>query len=63
VLKRIFELKEDRAGVWRRLSDEELHNMYTSPNVIRAFKSRRMRMKGHVARVERCKMHKKLCMV
>jgi len=53
VLKRIFELKEDRAGVWRRLSDEELHNMYTSPNVIRAFKSRRMRMKGHVARVER----------
>jgi len=36
-------------GGWRRLHNEELHNLYTSPNIIRVIKSRRMRWKGHVA--------------
>jgi hypothetical protein len=42
VLKRIFGLKrEEVAGEWRRLNDEELHNLYVSPNIIRVIKSRR----------------------
>jgi len=37
------------AGGWRRLHNEELHNLYTSPNIIRVIKSERMRWAGHVA--------------
>jgi len=36
-------------GGWRRLHNEELHNLYASPNVIRVIKSRAMRWLGHVA--------------
>jgi len=44
LLKRIFGPKrEEVAGGWRRLHDEELHNFYTSPNAVRMKKSRRMR--------------------
>jgi hypothetical protein len=35
---------------WRKLHDEELHNLYASPNIIRAIKSRRIRWVKHVAR-------------
>jgi len=35
---------------WRRLQNEELHNLYVSSNIIRVIKSRRMRRDGHVAR-------------
>jgi hypothetical protein len=38
-------------GVWRKLHNEELHNLYTSPRIIRIIKSRRMRWAGHVARM------------
>jgi hypothetical protein len=38
-------------GGWRKLHDEELHNFYFSPNIIRIIKSRRMRWAGHVARM------------
>jgi hypothetical protein len=37
---------------WRKLYNEELHNLYPSPDVIRMIKSRRMRWEGHVARME-----------
>jgi hypothetical protein len=37
-------------GDWRKLHNEELHNVYSSPNIIRMIKSRRMRWAGHVAR-------------
>jgi hypothetical protein len=37
-------------GGWRKLHNEELHNLYPSPNIIRMIKSRRMRWAGHVAR-------------
>jgi hypothetical protein len=37
------------AGGWRRLHNPELHNFYTSPNIIRVIKSRRMRWVGYVA--------------
>jgi hypothetical protein len=37
--------------VWRKLHNEELHNLYSSPDIIRQVKSRRMRWAGHVARM------------
>jgi len=40
------------AGGWRRLHNEELHNLYASPNIIRVIKSRKMILVGHVARTE-----------
>jgi len=54
VLRRIFEPKrEEVAEGWRRLRNEEVHNLYTSPNIITMIKSRRMRWAGHVAHMGR----------
>jgi hypothetical protein len=51
VLRRIFGPKRDGAtGEWRRLYNEELNYLYSSPNIIRVIKSIRMRWAGHVAR-------------
>jgi hypothetical protein len=36
---------------WRELHNEEIHNLYSSPNIIRIIKSRKMRWAGHVARM------------
>jgi hypothetical protein len=53
VLRRIFGPKRDEVtGEWRKLYNEELHNLYSSPDIIRQVKSRRMRWAGHVARME-----------
>jgi hypothetical protein len=50
VLRRIFGSKRDKVtGEWRKLHNEELHNLYSSPDIIRQVKSRRMRWAGHVA--------------
>ena len=52
VLRRIFGLKNDEAiGEWRKPHNEELNDLYSSPNIVRVIKSRRMRWAGHVARV------------
>jgi hypothetical protein len=52
VLKKIFGPKRDVAtGDWRRLRNEELNDLYSSPNIIRVVKSRRIRWAGHVARM------------
>jgi hypothetical protein len=51
VLRRIFGPKwEEVAGGWRRMHNEEFHNLYASPNIIRLMKSMRMRWAGHVDR-------------
>jgi hypothetical protein len=52
VLRRILgPMKEEGSRDWRRLHNEELHNLYTSQNIIRVIKSIRMRSVGHAARM------------
>jgi hypothetical protein len=52
VLRRIFGPKRDEVtGEWRKLHNEELHILYSSANISRQIKSRRMRWAGHVARM------------
>jgi hypothetical protein len=52
VLRRIFGQKRDEVtGDWRKLHSEELHILYSSPNIIGQIKSRRMRRAGHVAHI------------
>jgi hypothetical protein len=48
VLRRILGPKREVERGWRRLHNEELHNLYSSPNIIRVIKSRMMRRAGHV---------------
>jgi hypothetical protein len=53
MLKTIFGPKRDGITVgWRKLHNEELHNLYFSPSIIRIMKSRRMRRAGYVARMQ-----------
>jgi len=52
VLRRIFEPKRDEiTGEQRKLHNEELNDLYSSPNIVQVIKSRRMRWAGHVARM------------
>jgi hypothetical protein len=52
VLSRIFGPKTDEVtGGWRKLHNEELHDLYSSSSIIRIIKSRRMRWAGHAARM------------
>jgi hypothetical protein len=58
MLRRIFGRKRDEAiGGWRKLHNEELHNLSSSPNSITLIKSRRMRRAWHVRRAGRQGMH------
>jgi hypothetical protein len=53
VLRRLFGPRRDEVtGVWRKIRNEGLNNLYCLPNTLRVIKSRRMRWAGHVARME-----------
>ena len=52
MLRRIFGPKRDEVtGEWRKLYNEELKGLYSSPNIVRVIKSRKMRWAGHVPRM------------
>jgi hypothetical protein len=54
LLRRIFgQGRDEVTGGWRKLHNRELHNLYSSPSIVRMIKSRRMRWAGHVARMGR----------
>jgi hypothetical protein len=58
VLRRIFETKKDEVtGEWRRLYNEELYAIYSSPNIIQVINSRILRLAGHVTRMAREEVH------
>jgi hypothetical protein len=61
VLKRIFGPKRDEVtAYWRRMHNEELQSLYSSPGIIRVIKSRRMKRAGHIVHIGRQEMRKKL---
>jgi hypothetical protein len=53
VLRRIFGPKREEDGSWRKLHNDDLHSLCSSPNIVRVIKSRRIRWAGHVARMEK----------
>jgi hypothetical protein len=58
MLRRIFKPKRDEVtGGWRKLRNDELHNLYSSERIIRIIKSRRVRLTGHVAGLGRREKH------
>jgi hypothetical protein len=51
VLRRVFGPKREEDESWRKLHNGEIHSLYSSPKIVRAIKSRRMRWAAHVARM------------
>jgi hypothetical protein len=58
VLRRIFEAERDKiTGEWRKLHNEDLNDLYSSTNIVRVIKSRKMRWAGPVARMGRAEVY------
>jgi hypothetical protein len=53
VLRKIFGPKREGDASYRKLRIDELHGLYSSPNIVRVIKSRKMRWEGHVARMRK----------
>jgi hypothetical protein len=51
VLRKVFGPKKEVDVSWRKVHNDELHSLYSSPNIVRVIKPRRMRWAGHVARM------------
>jgi hypothetical protein len=51
VLRRIFGPKREEDGLWREVHNDELHSLYSSPNIVRVIKSRMIRWAGHLTRM------------
>jgi hypothetical protein len=51
MLSKIFGPKREEDGSWRKLHNDELHSLYSSPNIVRVIKSRRLSWAGHVVRM------------
>jgi hypothetical protein len=51
VFRKIFGPKREEDGSWEKLHNDEFHSSYSSPNIVRVIKSRRVRWAGHVARI------------
>jgi hypothetical protein len=49
VLRKVFGPKREEDGTWRKLHNDEFHSLYSSPNIVRVIKLRRLRWAGHVA--------------
>ena len=61
VLRKIFGAKKDEiTGEWRKLHNAELHSLYSSPNIIKSLKSRRLRWAGHVALIEQSRIRREV---
>ena len=50
ILRQMFGPERDAIGEWKMFHDEELHNLYRSPNIVRVIKSKRFKCAGHVGR-------------
>jgi hypothetical protein len=51
MFRRIFGPEREEDGSWRKFHNDELHSLYSSPNIVRVIKSRRLRLAGHVPRM------------
>jgi hypothetical protein len=52
VLRKILGPRREEDGSWRKMHNDELHSLYSSPNIVRVIKSRTIRWARHVARIE-----------
>jgi hypothetical protein len=49
--RKMFGPKREEDGAWRKLHDDEIHRLHSSPNIVRVIKSRRIKWAGHVTRM------------